>query len=441
MSLLEAVFNCQSVAVVGASASPEKTGHTVLKNILEGGYRGKVFPINPKAEEILGVKCFPSVREIPGTVDLVVVIVPGKMVPAVMREAGAKSAQGAVIISGGFRETGNADLENEVLAIAGQHGIRIIGPNCQGFNYTPNRLCASWPLVSAAGNIAVISQSGTVGAAMEMWAAGEQMGISGFVALGNKSDINESDLIDFFGSDPNTRVIALYVEGIKNGQAFREKAAATEKPLIVLKPGRTVKGRKAAESHTKSIAGSDRIFDAACRQMGIVRAYDLTEFYDYTKALCLLTKPAGNRIMVVTSSGGSGILATDTAEEHGLEVVGLESALQQELRAILPEQCVVANPLDLTGDATAERYENAVQLALTSSQIDMVLLIFGDPIPGATQTVMKLRQLTNKPIVVSYLGGGDVEAEETRLMQLEGIAVFPTPERAIKAVGALLRSK
>lgn len=443
MNSLKSVFSARSVAVVGASPNPEKTGHTILKNIVEGGYQGSIYPINPKADTILGLNCYPSLSAVPGDVDLVVVVVPSQAVPGVMDEAGAKSAKGAVIISGGFRETGNNQLEAEVLDIAAKHQIRVIGPNCQGFNYTPQKLCASWPLVKAQGPIAVISQSGTVGATMEMWAESENIGISAFVALGNKSDVNEIDLIEFFAADPNTKVISLYIEGVKNGSRFMQTVSEIggSTPIVVLKPGRTEKGRKAAESHTKSIAGMDQIFDAVCKQLGIIRANDITELYDYSKALGLLKKPTGNNMLVVTSSGGSGIIATDMAEENGINVIGLSDELKRELRATLPDHCVVSNPLDLTGDATADRYKKTVQIAAKDDNVDFFLLIFGDPIPGAFEIVQELKQETSKEIVVCYLGGGEVEKEEVQKMHQHGIPAFPTPERAVKAVKALLSTK
>ncbi len=443
MNAVKAMLNARSVAVVGASANVEKTGYTVLKNIIDGGYTGKIYPINPKAESILNIKCYSSIEAIPENIDLVVVIVPAPAVPDVMRQAGEKGARGAVIISGGFRETGNVELEAEVMGIAEQYGIAVIGPNCQGFNYTPNKLCASWPLITAKGPMAVISQSGTIGAAMEMWAAEEGIGISAFVALGNKSGVGEIELLEYFGDDPDTNVIALNVEGVKDGKRFMEvaKAVSRKKPVIVLKPGRTVKGRQAAESHTKSIAGSDAVFDAVCKQVGIIRAEGITELYDDTKALGFLKKPAGNRMLVITSSGGSGILATDVAEGCNIDVVPLSPETKTALKEILPSQCVVSNPLDLTGDATADRYEKALSVAALDEGLDFFLVIFGDPIPGAFEVVENLKKITDKPVIVAYLGGGDVEKEEVAKMHLAGTPAYATPERAVRSIGALLRTK
>jgi acetyl coenzyme A synthetase (ADP forming)-like protein len=442
MNSISSIFKAKSVAVVGASTNPEKTGHIILKNIIDGGFRGKIYPINPKGEKILGLSCHPSLTAVRGPIDVVVIVVPAKFVPDVMDDAGKKRVKGAVVISGGFSEIGNEELQEEVLQIAQSHGIRVIGPNCQGFNYTPNRLCASWPLVKRGGPIAVISQSGTIGATLEMWAEEESIGISSFVAMGNKADVSEIDLIDFFKEDPDTKVISLYIEGVKNGKQFMEtvRAAKQKKPIVVLKPGKTQKGMKAVQSHTHSIAGKDEIFDAVCRQLGVVRARDITELYDYSKALGFLHRPAGNRLLVITSSGGCGIIATDVAEEGGIDIVGVDNELKQKLTAALPAQCVVSNPLDLTGDTPARRYRESVDIAAPYDYIDAFLLIFGDPIPGAFEVVKEIQESTDKQIVVSYLGGGGVETDEVRKLHRHGVPVFPTPERAVGALKVLLSS-
>jgi len=411
-----------------------------LKNIIEGGFEGRIYPVNPKAEEILGLPCYPSLAAIDGSVDVAVIVVPARFVPEVMEQAGKKRVSGAVVISGGFGETGNDQLERRICDIAKQHGTRIIGPNCQGFNYTPNRLCASWPLVTKSGPVAIISQSGTVGAAIEMWAQAAQIGISGFVALGNKADVDETDLIDLFKEDPNTRVISLYIEGIRDGRRFMEsvRSARQKKPIVVLKPGTTQKGARAVQSHTRSIAGRDEIFQAVSRQLGIIRAKSITELFDYSLALGLLGKPKGNRVLIVTSSGGSGILATDAAEQSGIEVIDLPAQLAAELKDALPPQCVVANPLDLTGDATAQRYRIAADIAVRCEAVDSILLIFGDPIPGACQMVNELREKTEKLVIVAYLGGGEIEEQEKLKLHRSGTPVFPTPERAVAALKVLL---
>ena len=442
-NILNAVFNAKSVAVVGASENPEKTGYQVLSNIIDGGFQGEIYPINPKSSEILGIACYPALSSVPDDIDLAVVIVPAKFVPDVMRQAAEKHVKGAVIISGGFREIGNVGLEQEVMQIANANDIAVIGPNCQGINYTPNHLCATWPLITSQGTMAIIAQSGTIGAAIAGWAEDDAIGFTGVVALGNKSGVGEIELMDYFADDPATKVIALNIEGVSNGALFIETArrALAKKPIVVLKPGRTAQGAQAAASHTKSIAGSDQIFDAVCRQFGFIRAQGIAEFYDFSKILGMLPKPAGNRLMIVTSSGGSGILAADTADDLGIRIEKPEPAVVEKLREVLPNQCVLSNPLDLTGDATARRYQDALEVIVQTEIADAFLVIFGDPIEGAAETMAQIRRLTSKPVLAAFLGGGDVQKRETPLLNAAGIPVFPTPERAVRALGALLKRR
>lgn len=448
---LNSIFKPSSVAVVGASANPEKTGHIILKNIIEGGFRGSVYPINPGAHEILGLQAYQSLLDVPGDVDLVVIVVPAKVVPDIMKQAGEKKAGGAIIISGGFRETGNDDLEQEVINIAKSFGIRVIGPNCQGVNYTDSNLCASWPLITAKGRMAVISQSGTVAAAIGEWAEADGIGVSSCVSLGNKADVNELDLINYFSRDPSTGIISLYVEGTGDGRRFMEvcRDAIERKPIVVLRPGKSSKGRKAAESHTKSIAGSYMVFHAACRQVGVTSAKTIEDLYDFSKILMytknrrlLKERTDPYRVAVLTSSGGSGIIAVDCAEEIGVEIPDLSKEAVARLREVLPSHCITRNPLDLTGDTPAERYETAVLELSSSAQADAFLLIFGDPIPRASEVVGRLRRDlalrgSDTEIVVCYIGGGTVGQEEVLHMHQQGIPVFSTPERAMRAIGAL----
>lgn len=448
---LDSIFKPSSVAVVGASLNPEKTGHIILKNIIDGGFRGSVYPINPGAHEILGLRAYGSLLDVPGDIDLVVIVVPAKVVPDIMKEAGEKKAGGAIIISGGFREIGNDRLEQEVINVARSSGIRVIGPNCQGVNYTGSNLCASWPLIKAKGKMAVISQSGTVGAALGEWAEADGIGISSYISLGNKADVSETDLIDYFSRDPNTDVISLYVEGTGDGRKFMKvcRDAVERKPIVVLRPGRSDKGRKAAESHTKSIAGSHRIFHAACRQVGITSAKTIEDLYDFSKVLMcarkrrsLLDRMDPYKVAILTSSGGSGIIAVDCAEEIGVEVPDLSEEAVTRLRNTLPPHCITRNPLDLTGDTPAERYEAAVLELSSSVQVDAFLLVFGDPIPRASEVVARLRSGlvsigSDAEIVVCYIGGGTVGQVEVLRMHQQGIPVFPTPERAMRAIGAL----
>lgn len=437
---LNDILRATSIAVVGASGNPEKTGFTMLNNIINGGFEGDIYPINLKEELILGKRCYRSLSDVPGDVDLAIICVPGGFVRDIVQEAGEKSVKGLIIISGGFKEVGNDALEDEIVALAKSYGMRIIGPNCQGVNYTGNKMCATWPLVKTKGSIGIVSQSGTIGAEMELLAEKDGLGVSCFAALGNKSDISEVDFVNFFADDPLTKVIALNIEGIREGSGFIEalRIAAQKKPVVILKPGRTNKGRIAVASHTKSIAGNDKLFSAFCRKFGIIRAMELTEFYDFCKMASFVKRPKGNRMMVITSSGGAGILATDTAEENGIDIVPLPGVTKNALKEVLPLQCVLSNPLDLTGDARAERYESALNVLLNDDGFDILLSIFGDPIPRAYEVLERFRRNSKAAVVVSYLGGGEDQQTEVALMNAHGMPVYPTPERAVKSARAML---
>lgn len=429
---LDSIFRPQSVAVVGASSAPEKYGYIILKNILDAGFAGPVYPVNPKATEILGRPCARSIADLPAGVDLAVIIIPARAVPPALEEAGRRGIRAAVIISGGFAESGDegAALQREVVEVARRAEIRVVGPNCQGVNNPHHGLCASWPLLGERGEIAVISQSGTVGAALMDWASQERLGCSAFVSLGNRCDVDETDLIGYLAQDPHTRAIALYLEGVKDLARFRRVASGCAKPIVILKAGRTVEGRRAAESHTRSLAGRDELYTALFRQLRIHRADSLEELYDAAKALAYLPKPGGRRILTVTSSGGSGILATDWAEWSGLTLAPLPGPVAARLRGLLPPHCIVANPLDLTGDATAALYREVVEA--TAAHADYLVIIFGDPILDAAGVVTP-----GAPQLVIFLGGADVERRERERMHLKKVPVFPTPERGIRALARL----
>lgn len=430
---LEPLFRPKSVAVVGASNAPEKFGYIILKNILEAGFPGPVFPVNPKATEILGRACRRSIADLPPEVDLAVIIIPARAVPQAVAECGERRVRSAVIISGGFAESGaeGAALQQAVVENARRFGIRVVGPNCQGINNPHHGLCASWPLLTRKGEMAILSQSGTVGAALMDWASQEQLGCSAFVSLGNRSDVDETDLIDYFAQDATTQAIAAYIEGIRDLERFRRVVSRCRKPIVILKAGRTPEGRRAAESHTRSLAGRDELYSALFRQLRIHRADTLEDLYDSAKALAYLPKPAGRRILTITSSGGSGILATDWAEWSGLQIPPLPGDVAEALRAILPPHCIVANPLDLTGDATATLYRKVLEA--TAAHYDYQIVIFGDPILQAAEVVTPATSQ-----LVIFLGGADVERQERARMHQKHIPVFPTPERGLRALARLL---
>lgn len=429
---LDAIFRPRSVAVIGASSAPEKYGHIILKNILDAGFRGPVYPVNPKAGQILGRPCARGIADLPPGVDLAVVIIPARTVPQALAEAGQRGIKAAIIISGGFAESGDegAALQREVVELARRTGMRVVGPNCQGVNNPHHGLCASWPLLTEGGEIAVISQSGTVGAALMDWASQERLGCSTLVSLGNRADVDETDLIDYLAHDPHTRAVAAYLEGIQDVDRFRRVVSGCPKPIVILKAGRTAEGRRAAESHTRSLAGRDELYSALFRQLRVHRADSVEDLYDFAKALAYLPRPTGRRILTITSSGGSGILATDWAEWSGLAIAPLPDQVAEALRGLLPPHCIVANPLDLTGDATAALCRKVVDA--TAAHVDYQVIIFGDPILDAAEVVTP-----GAPQLVIFLGGADVERRERERMHLKKVPVFPSPERGIRALARL----
>ncbi|MBC8430381.1 MAG: CoA-binding protein, partial [Desulfobacterales bacterium] len=433
---LDAILRPQSVAVIGASTSPDKMGHEILKNIIDSGFEGTVYPINPKADVILDLPCHKSVKDVEEAVDLAVIIIPARFVPQAVQECGEKGVKGAIIITGGFAEASDEgeELQQQVVATAQQFDVRLIGPNCQGVNNPHHPLCASWPLLTYTGKVALISQSGTVGAAMMDWFSEEKLGTSSFVSMGNRADVDEADLIAYFNQDPNTEVIAAYIEGIKRPEQFIQAVKQLKKPLVVLKSGRTPKGKVAAESHTKALAGADAVYEALFAKYNICRAYTAEEFYDYAKALAYLKPPQGNRILFITTSGGAAILATDQAEQEGLDVSPLPQEAVEAITPLIPAHAIKANPIDLTGDATAQMFGDVMEV--TRKYYDTLGVIFGDPVEDASKVVTP-----DANELIIFYGGADVERHESELMHLKGIPVFPTPERGIKALAQVLERK
>jgi acetyltransferase len=322
-------------------------------------------------------------------------------------------------------------LQQQLIEIALKYDVRIVGPNCQGVNNPHYPLCASWPLLTRKGKIALISQSGTVGAAMMDWLSEEKLGTSSFVSMGNRADVDETDLIAYFNQDKNTEVIAAYIEGIKKPDKFLETVDQLSKPLVILKSGRTPKGKVAAESHTKALAGADAIYEALLARNNVCRAYTIEEFYDFAKAQAYLKPPKGNRILFVTTSGGAAILATDQAEQEGLNVAPLPEEAVEAITPLIPAHAIKANPIDLTGDATSQMFSGVIKA--TRKYYDTVGIIFGDPVENAS-----IAATVGADELIIFLGGAEVERHEKELMHLKGIPVFPTPERGVKALARVL---
>ena len=433
------MLRARRVAVVGASQDPTKFSGVLVPSILSGGYTGEVFPVNPRAEMVAGLKCYPSVSDIPGTLDLVVIAVPAKFAPGILHEAADKGAAGAIVISAGGRESGKPEFDKEILQIARERGLRFFGPNIQGIAYGPNRLSAVfWPVVTEHGPLAVVGQSGTVVAAMTDWAQDDGLGVSASISLGNQADICESDMLRLLLEDEQTRATALYLEGLDDGARFVAaiKHVAMKKPLVVLKCGRSQRGREAVASHTGSLAGSDKVFGGVCRQYGVIRADDSEGLYDAAKILACMPLPAGRRVLVISSSGGSCALAADAGDAQGLVLPDLPDDYVAALRDLnLAEWGSFANPLDLASMAV-EHFRTAARLADAADLADIILLIFGDPVVGSAELAAELAADSRACICAAYYGGGAVEQVERRRMQRLGVPVFPSPERAMRAIGA-----
>jgi acetyl coenzyme A synthetase (ADP forming)-like protein len=449
--MLEMLFDPRSVAVVGASENPEKLGHNVLANVIESGFQGPIYPINPKASEILGLKCYASVLDIPDPVDLVIIIVPAKFVEGVMEEAGRKGARGVIVITAGFREAGaeGAKLEQSVAAIAKKYGMRLVGPNCLGLIDTSTPVNASFATgMPFKGTLAFTSQSGALGAAILDYALANNIGFSHFVSLGNKADVDEVDLLKAWAEAPQTNVIIGYIEGLKDGQAFIQTARETarKKPIIVVKSGRTASGSKAVSSHTGSLAGSDAAYDAAFKQSGVLRAETVQELFDYSTAFAYQPLLKGNRIALVTNAGGPGVMATDALEREGLVLAPLQPETEAALAEVLPAAANIHNPIDVLGDAPADRYQVALDIALKDPNVDGVLVILTPQnvtdITGTAEVVVRTSERNikegQKPILACWIGQKETH-KGVDILAANRVPVYPFPERAVASLGAMYR--
>ncbi len=444
---LETFFKPKSIAVVGASKNSTKIGHATLKNILISDYDCKVYPINPKEKEILGVKCYKTLNDVPGKIDLVMVSVPAKIVPQIMRECVQKKVENTIIISSGFSEIGDHKLEDEIKKIAEKSNMRILGPNTMGYKNASDNLDASFVFgVPRKGNLSLISQSGALGIGMIYLANNEYVGVSKIIGVGNKLDIDDDDLIDYFSTDPETKVIGLYIEAIKDGRAFMNSIKACDKPVLVVKAGRSAAGARATASHTGSMAGSDKIYGAAIRQAGGIRCRDLVELFDMARALAGQPPAQGNRIGIITNGGGLGILLTDACEANGLTIPKLSQKTYNKIDKILPDLIRPNNPVDLVGDAGFYRYEASTRALLEDPNIDGVIVAsvhggYARPreFTGAILKMIRERKLHEefkKPILGTWIGGKEFE-DLVLDLKAAGVPIYPSSWRTARAMTAL----
>ncbi|GIX48342.1 MAG: acyl-CoA synthetase [Candidatus Tectimicrobiota bacterium] len=445
------IMQPEAVAVIGASPEEGKIGHAVMQNLINGGYAGQIYPIHPRAEAILGRPCYKSVLDIPGPVDIAIFCIPARLVPQVLPEVGQKQIAGAILIPSGFAEVGEVALQQEVVRIARQYNVRLMGPNIYGFYYTPKNLCATFCTpYTERGSVALSSQSGGVGMAIVGFSRSTKMGVSAIVGLGNKSDIDEDDLLTFFEQDPHTQVIAMHVEDLKDGRAFAEVAqrVSKKKPIVVLKAGRTALGARAARSHTGALAGNDRIYDAVLRQCGVIRALSLNDMLEFARGLQVLPTPKGENVLILTGAGGSGVLLSDACVDHGLQLMTLPPDLDAAFREIIPPFGAAGNPVDITGGEPPTTYRRAITVALNDARVHALILgywhtIITPPMVFATllsEVVEEARQRgIHKPIVASLVGDVEVEAACQYLMAHHILAYPYTTEKPVAVLGAKYR--
>jgi acetyltransferase len=443
--MLDAFFRPQSVAVIGASRDPEKLGYAVLANLKEGGYQGHLYPVNPKADEILGLTAYSSVLEVPGPVDLAVIVIPYRFVPGVLEQCGQKGVSAVVVISAGFREAGREGLEREMelVEIARRYDLRLIGPNCLGVIDTATPLNASFAAgMPPAGPIAFMSQSGALGTAVLDIAMAGRIGFSKFISLGNKADVSEIDLLEALGDDVDSRVILIYVEGVPDGQRFMEVArrVTRRKPVVAIKSGVTASGSRAVSSHTGSLAGSEAAYKAAFEQACVIRAESMESLFDYALAFAYQPLLLGDRIGIVTNAGGPGILATDALERAGLEIPRLGRETVEALEADLPGAASAANPVDVLGDALADRYEHALSLVLADENVDGVIVIVTPQamteIEETAEVVGRMAKESDKPVLGCFMGEARIKAG-VEILRRYGVPNYPFPERAAGALAAM----
>jgi acetyl coenzyme A synthetase (ADP forming)-like protein len=444
---LKAFFEPSSVAVIGASTNPAKLGHAVLKNLVEGGYvgHGKVYPINPQAKEILGYSASPSVLDVPDAIELAVIVVPYPHVPAALRTCGQKGIGAAIVISAGFQEAGMEGLEREreLIAIAREFNIRLIGPNCLGVIDTFTPLNASFAAgTPPQGPMAFASQSGALGAAILDWAQSGRLGLSKFVSLGNKADVDETDLLLGWVEDEHTRVILIYCEELSYGQGFIRAArrVTRKKPVVAIKSGVTQAGSRAVSSHTGSLAGSEQAYQAVFRQAGVLQADSMESLFDVALAFGYQPLLQGDRIAIITNAGGPGILATDALERAGLIIARFEIKTIQALEQHLPDAASAADPVDVLGDATPGRYRFALETVAADPNVDGVLAMLVPlavlDIEAMAEAVVALADRTPKPVLACFMGEARME-DGIHLLTAHGIPNYSFPERAARAFRAM----
>jgi|AntAceMinimDraft_14_1070370.scaffolds.fasta_scaffold26503_3 acetyltransferase len=460
MKNLDAIFSPQSVAVIGASEKIGKVGHDIFANIVKGQYTGAIYPINPTAKSILNIKAYPSIMDVPDDVDLAMIVLPPKFIMKVVEDCVKKKVKGIVIVSAGFREIGaeGLEMENRIAAICKKAGVRLVGPNCLGvINPDPSvSLNASFSTrMPESGDISFISQSGALCTAVLDFAADRKFGFSKFISIGNKADVDELDLLRYLHQDVNTRVIMLYLEELRDTQDFIDvvkdiTSGYRPTPILAIKSGRTSAGAQAAASHTGSLSGSEATYNAIFQQSGIIRVDTIDELFDFANAFAFKSEsalgklkrkvPRGNRIAIVTNAGGPGILATDISTTSGLELAEFKKETIDQLASHLPSAANLNNPVDVIGDASPDRYRDALGAVVSDDGVDGVLVILTPQsmtnVLGTAEAIVEVARHTHKPILSCFMGVVDV-SQGVDFLQKHGYPVYKFPENAAKAFVAL----
>ena len=447
--MLETFFSPNAVAVIGASRDPHKLGYGVIRNLIEYKFRGEIYPVNRHASEIKGLTCYAAIKDLPDGVDLAVIVVPAGIVPDMLRQCGKKGISNAIVVSGGFSETGDdgAELEKELVKAARDNGIRIIGPNCIGTIDTHTPVNTTFVVgMPEQGEIGFISQSGAMVAAVIDWARGAGVGFSRIVSLGNQADVTETEMMRSVGSDSHTKVITAYAEGISNGKEFLEKAEelSLKKPFVILKGGRSEKGAVAVTSHTGALAGSEEAYSAAFRKAGVLEARTMEEMFDWARALAWQPLPEGKRVAVLTNAGGPAILAVDAIEKEGLEIASLTDQTRAYLKSRLPKAASANNPVDVLAGSGPATYTLALEALLSDETVDAVLVIQAPqdwflPVSLA-EVVGEIAGLHNKPVIASIMGSASVN-EALNILHKRRVPNVAFPERTASILKAMLQRK
>lgn len=448
MSDLSFLFQPNAVAVIGASAAPQKIGYAIVSNLIKSGYKGKIYPINPKEKEILGLPCHPAVGKVKGQVDLAVIAVPARFSVQVARECGEAGVKGAIIVTAGFKEVGGdgLKLERELQAVGHKYNMRLVGPNCVGLMDTHTPLNASFATgFPEKGNISFISQSGAMVIAILDWSFQAGLGFSRFVSLGNKSDLTEIDFIESCTADPNTKVILVYAEDVTDGEKFVRVCteAGKVKPIVILKSGTSTAGAQAASSHTGALAGSNRAYDTAFQQSGVLRAHNMSELFDLGRSFSTQPLPGGDRVAIITNSGGPAIIATDAIEKGGLKMARFDKATIDELHKNLPAESNIYNPIDVLGDARVDRFRLALKMAYEDENVDSVMVILSPTaVAEPEETAKAVKEFKDnypdKPVFAVYMGGKTLIEGKDILMKAD-VPTFTFPESAVTALEGMVR--